>query len=207
MDPELLQRARETRGFMPDDEGLALAEAALIGGRVGPIVEVGTWCAKSTVWLAAAAREVGSHVITIDHHRGSEENQVGWEHHASDLVDQTVGRLETVPHARRTIVEAGIEDVVTMVVGRSVEVAAWWGAPAGMIFIDGGHAAEVARADHDAWIDHLAVGGLWVVHDVFADPADGGQAPHDELYLPPLQTGRFVEISATGSLRVLRRTS
>ena len=205
MDDELRRRAEATRGFMPPDEGLALYEAALVGARVGPVVEIGTWCGKSTLYLAAAAREVGGRVVTVDHHRGSEENQPGWEHHEPDLVDPTVDRLETLLHARRTVVEAGVEDVVTMVVGRSTEVAGWWGAPCGMVFVDGGHAADVARADHDAWIDHVAPGGLWVVHDVFADPADGGQAPHDELYVRALDSGRFTEVSATGSVRVLRR--
>lgn len=205
MDAELRRRAEETRGFMPPDEGLALYEAALEGGRVGPILEVGTWCGKSTVYLAAAAHEIGGHVVTVDHHRGSEENQPGWEYHEPDLVDPAVGKLETLPHARRTIVDAGIEDVVTMIIGRSTEVAGWWGAPCGMVFIDGGHAADVARADYEAWIEHVAPGGLWVIHDVFEHPEDGGQAPHDELYRRALDTGDFEEISATGSLRVLRR--
>ena len=52
-----------------------------------PFVEVGSYCGRSTIWLGAAAREAGTVVFTVDHHRGSEENQAGWEHHDPALVD------------------------------------------------------------------------------------------------------------------------
>jgi hypothetical protein len=42
------------------------------------------------------------------------------------------------------------------------------------------------------------------IHDVFPDPADGGRPPYEDIYLPALASGRFTELSATGSLRVLR---
>src|SRR5919199_1225468 len=102
----LLALARSARGFMPDREGLALHRLARESLRHGPVLEVGTYCGKSAVYLGAAAREAGGVVFTVDHHRGSEENQPGWEHHDPELLDPVTGRLDTLPCFRRTITEA-----------------------------------------------------------------------------------------------------
>ena len=202
MDPVLLEHARGAIGFMPDDEGLALHAAGLEGAAVGPLLEVGTYCGKSAVYLGAAARAGGSVLFTVDHHRGSEENQAGWEHHDERLVDPKTGRMDTLPFFRHTIEDAGLEDVVIAVVGRSTTVAAQWGRPLGLLFIDGGHAFDVAFGDYQSWSPHLAPGGLLVFHDVFEDPADGGQAPY-EVWRRAVAAG-FTPVSTTGSLRVLR---
>jgi MMP 1-O-methyltransferase len=188
---------------MPPDEGLALHDAA--AASPGPFLEVGTYCGKSAVYLGAAAREVGTVLFTVDHHRGSEENQAGWEHHEADLVDPHTGLLDTLPHFRRTIFDADLEAVVVAVIGDSPTVAAHWTTPLGLLFIDGGHGPEPAHRDYDGWVPHLVVGGTLAIHDVFPDPADGGRPPY-ELYTRALDSGAFEEVSATGSLRVLRRT-
>jgi predicted O-methyltransferase YrrM len=187
---------------MPDDEGLALYEAAR--STTGPMLEVGTYCGKSAVYLGAAAREVGTVLFTVDHHRGSEENQAGWEHHDPSLVDPRTGRMDTLPFFRRTVEEAGLEDVVVGVVGPSAAVAAAWRTPVRFLFIDGGHGAAPAWADYRGWTPWLSEGGLLAIHDVFPNPADGGRPPY-ELYLDAVGSGRYEEVSASGSLRVLRR--
>lgn len=169
------------------------------------MVEVGSWCGRSTVWLGAAARRLGTVVFAVDHHRGSEENQVGWEWHDESLVDPVIGRIDTLPFFRATISGAGLEDVVIAIVGESPVVAARWTTPIGFLFIDGGHGVEPARADYVGWTPHVMIGGLLAIHDVFPDPADGGRPPYEDIYLPALASGRFDEVSATGSLRVLRR--
>lgn len=194
---------------MPDDEGLALYRAALAAARsgLGPLVEIGTWCGKSTVYLGAAAREGGTVVFTIDHHRGSEENQLGWEHHDPALVDRRVGRIDTLPHFRRTITDADLDDVVIGIVGDSLTVAAHWSTPASLVFIDGGHGRELAHGDYEAWSPLVSDGGLLAIHDVFPDPADGGRPPF-EIYQRALESGDFGEDSRfppEGSLRVLKR--
>src|SRR5690242_9891021 len=120
MDARLLDVARAAKGFMPEAEGLALHAAGLEGGRVGPLLEVGTYCGKSAVYLGASAREAGTVCFTVDHHRGSEENQAGWEYHDPDVVDRESGRMDTLPFFRRTMHEAELEDVVVAVVGYSV---------------------------------------------------------------------------------------
>ena len=79
--------------------------------------------------------------------------------------------------------------------------------PLALVFIDGGHGEEPARLDFELWTPHVSLGGLLVIHDVFPDPADGGRPPYEQIYLPALASGNFDEIGATGSLRVLQRTS
>ncbi|MFF1421141.1 class I SAM-dependent methyltransferase [Streptomyces sp. NPDC058280] len=204
---DVLAAFEAAKGFMPIHEGLALYAAATEAGALGlPLLEVGTYCGRSTVLLADAAREAGTVAVTVDHHRGSEEQQPGWEYHDPTVVDPETGRMDTLPTFRRTLHRAGLEDHVIAVVGRSPQVARVWGGRIGLVFIDGGHTDEHANGDYEGWAPHLAEGGLLVIHDVFPDPADGGQAPY-RVYLRALASGAFTEISVTGSLRVLRRTA
>ena len=198
--------ARRAKGFMPDDEGLALHQAGREGATVGPLLEVGTYCGKSAVYLGEAAREAGSVLFTVDHHHGSEENQAGWEHHDPSVVDPATGRIDTLPHFRRTIEAAGLEAHVIAIVGDSLTVARHWRTPLGLLFLDGAHGHEPAHADYDAWSPHVALGGLLAIHDVFPDPTDGGRPPY-EMYVRALTGGEFAEVlpARTGSLRLLQR--
>ena len=196
--------AEAAKGFMPRKEGEALSEVAAAYASLGPIVEIGTYCGKSTIYLAAAAAEKGQFVITVDHHRGSEENQPGWEYHDTSLVDPAVGLLDTLPHFRSTLAASGLERHVIAIVGRSAEVAELWRQPIGMLFIDGGHTDAAATADYEGWAPHLAIGGALAIHDVFPNPADGGQPPY-RIYCRALASGSFKDLSANGSLRVLER--
>ena len=199
----------EAGGFMPPEEGRALYAAALDGARIGPLVEIGTYLGRSAILLAAAARARGRKLVTVDHHRGSEEHQSGWEYHDPQLVDPESGLIDTLPGARRNLARAGVEADVVLIVGRSPEVAALWSTPLGLVFIDGGHTDEAAQADYAGWAPLVAPGGLLAIHDVFPDPADGGQAPY-RIYRRALESGGFEEdaqLSGTGSLRVLRRVA
>ncbi len=206
IDEHLLACARRAIGFMPDDEGLALYRAGCRAAAAGPLLEIGTYCGKSAVYLGAAARDRGTVLFTVDHHRGSEENQPGWEHHDPRMVDPRTGRMDTLPFLRRTLEDAGLEDVVIAVVGESSLVASHWATALGLVFIDGGHGRGPAHADYDGWAPHLAPGGLLAIHDVFPNPADGGRPPY-EVFARALDSGRFVELPelSCGSLRVLRR--
>lgn len=206
MDPALLDITEAATGFMPTDEGLGLFEATSEFLGAGVAVEIGSYCGKSTVFLGAAARATGGRVVTVDHHRGSEEHQPGWEYHDTSLVDPASGSLDTLGRFRRTIADAGLEDIVVAVVGRSVDVAALWHHPVAVLFVDGGHTDEAAAADFEGWAKWVALGGALLIHDVFADPADGGQAPY-RIYLRALATGEFEEVRRVGSLRVLTRSS
>ncbi|MEI8238302.1 MAG: class I SAM-dependent methyltransferase [Actinomycetota bacterium] len=193
---------------MPPEEGDALFDAAVAAGRAVPglpFLEVGSYCGRSTVWLGGAARECGTVLFAVDHHRGSEENQSGWEHHDPTVVDSRIGKMDTLPFFRATIHDAGLEDVVFAVVGLSPRVAAHIATPLSFLFIDGGHGEAPARLDYEGWVPHVAVGGTLAIHDVYPDPADGGRPPYEQIFRPAVQSGRFELVSATGSLRVLRR--
>jgi MMP 1-O-methyltransferase len=203
VDPELVEHARAAVGFMPDDEGRSLHDAGCAAAAVGPLLEIGSYCGKSAIYLGAAARAGGTVLFSVDHHRGSEEHQPGWAWHDERLVDPDTGRLDTLPWFRRTIAAAGLEDVVVAVIGDSPTVGRHWATPLGLVFIDGGHAFDVALTDYETWAPLIAADGLLVFHDVFEDPADGGQAPF-EVWRRAVADG-FVPVSTTGSLRVLRR--
>ena len=201
----LLVFADAIRGFMPPDEGRALHNHASTVAVEGPFLEVGSYCGKSTVYLGAAACQRSRLLFAVDHHRGSEENQPGWEWHEPDLVDPASGLIDTLPEFRRTIRDSGLDGTVVAVVGDSPSVAAVWGTPLALLFIDGGHGVEPAHADYQGWVPHLAEGGTLLIHDVFPDPADGGRPPF-EIYQRAVASGAFEEFDAVGSLRALRRT-
>lgn len=207
MDPELRARAEAARGFMPPDEGLALFAAGSDAGRRvpgAPLLEIGSYCGKSGIYLGAAAAAADVVLFAVDHHRGSEENQPGWEWHEPDLVDPAVGRMDTLPLFRRTIFDAGLERSVVATVADAPTLGRFWTTPLALLFIDGGHGAEPAHRDYEQWTPFVAPSGILAIHDVFPDPADGGRPPF-EIYERALDSGNFVELSATGSLRVLER--
>jgi MMP 1-O-methyltransferase len=203
MPEELRACALAAKGFMPEDEGDLLYRTAVDRLPHGPALEVGSYCGKSAVYLGAAALLTGGTVFTVDHHRGSEENQVGWEYHDAELADPEFGRLDTLPTFRRTIKQAGLEEQVVAVVGRSTTVSRHWRTPLSLLFIDGGHTDEHAGNDFAGWAPWVANGSALVIHDVFPDPADGGQAPY-HIFLRALESG-FDEVRTLGSMRILVR--
>jgi predicted O-methyltransferase YrrM len=211
VEEELKRAADAATGFMPVAEGLALCETAEAYAAVGPVLEVGSYCGKSAIYLAAgvrAARTAGirQQVVTVDHHRGSEEHQPGWEYHDPSLIDPESGRFDTLPRLRATLAAAGVEDDVVVIVGRSVDAARLWRTPLGMLFIDGGHTDAAAQWDYEGWAPWVALSGVLAIHDVYQDPADGGQAPF-RIYQRALASGAFTEVRHEGSLRVLERTA
>jgi len=189
---------------MPPDEGLALYEAGLEAGLVGPLLEIGSYCGKSATYLGEAARERGTVLFSIDHHRGSEEMQAGWEHHDPEVADPATGVIDSLRFFRQTIAEAGLDETVIAVVGDSPRIAEHWATPLGLVFIDGAHSTEPARADYEGWEPKIVTRGFLAIHDVFADPSDGGQGPF-EIFERAVGSGMFEVTRSVGSLRVLLR--
>lgn len=204
MDPRLLEIARACKGYLDEAEGLRLYALAERYGRLGPIVEIGSYCGKSTVYLGAGAHAANSFVVCVDHHRGSEEHQPGEEYHDPDLYDSVAERMDTLVALRRTLHAAKLEDVCVPMVTRSSTAAKLWSTPLGMVFIDGGHSWEAALADYEGWHDKVAVGGVLAIHDLFPNPAEGGQAPI-EIYRKGLASGLFEPLETTKTLGVLLR--
>ena len=208
IDATLKAVALATKGFMPEDEGDALYAAACLacGELPGlPMVEVGTYCGRSTVWLGAAAKRKKTVLFTVDHHSGSEENQQWWEWFDESLVDAQTRRLNTLPTFVQTMKQAELGDVVVPIVAESQLASRQFDFEVAFCFIDGGHGKVPTQIDYAGWVPKVAKSGYLAIHDVFVDPHDGGQAPHDFIYRPALDSGKFVEVLSAGSLRVLQR--
>lgn len=193
----------DVRGFLPDDEGRALYELALEAAALGPILEIGSYCGRSTIWLAEAARQLDSVVLALDHHRGSEEHQPGEMFHDGALLDE-LGRVDTLREFRRNIATAGVEDHVIALVANSRAVAHRWQGDFGMVFIDGGHSLDAALADWRLFGPRVVPGGILAIHDVFPDAAEGGQAPFT-IWRMAMNSGLFEDHARCHTLRALRR--
>lgn len=192
------------KGFLHPDEGARLYGLALAVSPLGPCLEVGSYCGKSTLYLGSACRARGQLLYAVDHHRGSEEHQPGEEYHDPDLLDAASGRVDSFRTFRDTLARAGLEDTVVPIVAASAMAARHWNTPLALVFIDGGHSAEAALTDYRSWAGHLRPGGLLAIHDLFPDPADGGQAPY-EIYRLAAASGLFRELPGTRTLGVLER--
>jgi len=195
---------RRTKGFLADEEADHLYQAALGAARLGPCLEIGSYCGKSTVCLGTACREAEQVLFAVDHYQGSEEQQPGQEYFDPELFDPVAGRIDTFRFFCNTMVRAGLEHTVVPVACRSDLAARAWATPLALVFIDGGHALETVTADYRAWSPHVMPGGLLVFHDIFPDPSLGGQAPY-QVYRQALDSGRFEDHSAVNSLRAIRK--
>jgi predicted O-methyltransferase YrrM len=193
----------EVKGFLDKDEGLRLFELASEACSLGPCLEIGSFCGKSTVYLGVACKIKGKTLFSIDHHRGSEEQQPGQPYFDSDLVDGNSGLINSFPYFRAVIEKAGLEEIVVPMVTKSCVAARDWATPLGLVFIDGGHSYETVMKDYKCWHAHLLPGGFLIFHDIFLDPAEGGQAPYD-VYKLAIATGHFEELPMTKTLGVLR---
>lgn len=195
--------ARNTRGWMYEAEGRALYESALEQSGRGVILEIGTFCGKSTIYLAAGAEASGGKVVTVDHHRGSEEHQVGEEYHDPSLLDADFAAIDTLPYFRSVIRRAGLESTVVAVVGHSEDLAKLWGGHLAMLFLDAGHTQKEIDQQYDAWSKWVVPGGYLAFHDVYEEH-ERWHAPL-RTYQRALDSGLFKEVRAVESLRVLER--
>ena len=205
MDSNQLEVAEAVKGFLPKNEAAALYDAAVAVEVDGPLLEVGSYCGKSSVYLGYAAQRIGRVLYALDHHRGSEENQAGWEHHDPELIDKQKGVMDTLPYFRDAIFAAGLEHVVIALVGHSGVIARNWTTPLSFLFIDGGHGEEPAKADFNGWVPKVKEGGTLAIHDVFPNPKDGGRPPYEQIYLPAIESGNCTELHVECSLRILKR--
>ena len=196
----------EIRGFLDPDEGRALFEYLLSVADLGPALEVGSYCGKSTIYLGTACQQKAVSLYAIDHHRGSEEHQPGEEYHETDLFDADAGLMDTFREFRHNMRAARLEDTVVPIVAPSDIAARNWHTPLSFIFIDGGHSLEAAMNDYRSWSSHVVPGGILAIHDIFPDPEAGGQAPYEILKLA-LASGLFEEIDRVKTLGVLRRVT
>ncbi len=204
MDPAALEVARACKGFLDEAEGLRLHDLARQSAPLGPVVEIGSYCGKSSVYVGTGARAGGGRLICVDHHRGNEEQQPGEAYHDPDLFDAEAGAMDSLRHLRHTLRAADLEDTTLVLVARSADAAGVVTVPLGMVFIDGGHSFEAAQTDYQRWAGKVAPGGVLAIHDLFDDPNEGGQAPIT-IYRHAVASGLFEELPRTGTLGALRR--
>jgi predicted O-methyltransferase YrrM len=199
-------KGRTFKGFLDEDEAEQLYALARESAPLAPCLEIGSYCGHSAAYLGLGCREAGGILFSIDHHSGSEEQQPGQPYFDPDLLDPETGRIDTLPKFRRTLRELSLEDTVVPILCRSEVLAAVWSTPLSLIFIDGGHTFEAAFNDYNGWVSHLKPGGYLLIHDIFPDPAQGGQAPAS-IYKLALASGLFLELPTVRTLGVLKRAS
>ncbi len=193
-----------TKGFLKESEGRCLYEIAREAARLGPCLEIGGYCGKSTLCIGAACKERGAVLFSVDHHRGSEEQQPGEQYFDPALFDAAAGRIDTFRFFRQTLERAGLEQTVVPIVCGSSVAARQWATPLSMVFIDGGHSFSDAYTDYNGWAGHIVAGGRLAIHDIFLDPAEGGQSPH-RIYRLALASGLFAAGKMVDTLGVLCR--
>lgn len=193
-----------TKGFLDKEEGDYLYRIALKASSLGPCLEIGSYCGKSSLYLGKACQANNQVLYSIDHHQGSEEQQPGEEYFDPDLFDCRTFQMDTLPFFRRTIHLAGLQDIVIPIVCKSETVSRSWATPLGLVFIDGGHSLEAARLDYNSWAAHIISGGMLLIHDIFENPEEGGQAPFI-VYKEALGSGLFQELPMVKTLGVLQR--
>ncbi|GAA5316230.1 MAG: class I SAM-dependent methyltransferase [Candidatus Pelagadaptatus aseana] len=192
------------KGFLAADEGEALYQYALTASKLGPCLEIGSYCGKSTVYLGTACKENNRTLFALDHHRGSEEHQLGEEYHDPDLYDTSIELMDSFKTFRTTMRLADLDDTVVPIVSSSLIASRDWATPLGMVFIDGGHSEEAAQTDYRSWSSFIKPGGILAIHDIFPNPEDGGQAPYN-IWKLAKASGLFEELPTVNTLGLFRR--
>lgn len=195
---------KDVKGFLLEEEGRCLYEIAAEASKMGPCLEIGCYCGKSTIYLGTACRENNSVLFSIDHHRGSEEQQPGEEYFDPELFDPQTSRVDTFKEFRKTLEKAGLEDTVAPIVCQSHVAARLWATPLSLVFIDGGHSYEAVYTDYNCWAGHIMQDGYLLIHDIFKDPEEGGQAPY-HVYKLAVASSLFREFPMIKTLGVLKR--
>lgn len=199
-----LNLVNEIKGFLDEEEGARLYEVANEASKIGPCLEIGTYCGKSTIYFGSACKENDGVLFTIDHHRGSEEQQYGEGYFDPELYDYDLKKVDTFRTFRETMEKVELEDTVVPIVSKSSLTAKMWSTPLSLVFIDGGHTFEAAYNDYNCWAKHIMPGGYLLVHDIFKNPEEGGQAPY-HVYKLAIASGQFKVLEMTKTLGVLQR--
>jgi len=194
----------KVKGFLDPKEGDALYSYAKQYSISGPCLEIGSYCGKSAVYLGMAVKENGQKLYSVDHHKGSEEQQPGEEYFDPDLKSKDGDGIDTLPFFLDTIEKSKLQSFVIPIVSTSEEAYEDLDINFDMIFIDGGHSEEAAQKDYDLWTHRINIGGILAIHDVFPNPKDGGRPPYN-IYIKALESGNFEELEVVKSLRLLRK--
>jgi len=192
------------KGFMDKDEAKRLYDIALHASKTDPVLEIGSYCGKSAYIIGSACKENDSLLFSIDHHKGSEEQQPGESYFDPELFDPKLSRVNTFPFFQETIIQTGLENTVVPIIASSNIAGKMWKTPISMLFIDGGHSFEACHEDFLTWACHIKPDGFLAIHDIFNDSEKGGQAPR-QVYEIAIGSRDYEELEMTKTLGVLKR--
>lgn len=198
------EKIDQVKGFLHEREAHCLYHLAMIAGKKGPCLEIGSYCGKSSVYLGMACKENSTVLFSIDHHTGSEEQQPGEEYFDPDLLNNETGKIDIFRFFCKTITDFALEDTIIPLVGRSSAIGRVWKTPLSLLFIDGSHAYESVLSDYEIWSKNIIPGGYLLFHDIFPDPSKGGQAPY-LVYQKAVASGVYEEMPLCESLGILVR--
>ena len=184
----MIEKFSEIKGFLEEEEGIALYEACKNSFKNGKCVEVGSYCGKSACYIGFACKKVGSKLFSIDHHKGSEEQQFGEEYFDEEIYDFSKKQVDTLPMFLSNIKKFNLEDYIEPLVMTSIDASYHVPDDLDMIFIDGSHTFESALSDYCHWKPKLRPGGILAIHDIYDTEEEGGQAPK-EIFLRALNDG------------------
>ena len=201
----MIEKFDSIKGFLALNEGIALYEEVKRVSENNFCVEIGSYCGKSTCFIGQACKENKSKLITIDHHKGSEEQQLGELYFDAEVYDEKLGRVNTLPLLEKNLAKFDLEDVVKPLVMDSISASKIVENNADLIFIDGSHTFESAESDYELWKNKIKKGGTLAIHDVYDSEDEGGQAPN-KIFKQSLNEG-FNFIKRVKSLVLLQKSN
>ena len=194
----------DVKGFLSDKEAKKLQELFLNVHHLGSVLEIGTYCGKSTLNFALVAKKIDGLIYSVDHHTGSEEHQLGEEYHDEDLYDKRLEKFNTLPELLKNLRNSSLGKYIIPILSKSSEASKTFSELISLLFIDGGHSLEAALSDYNSWKDKICPGGLLVIHDVFPNPQDGGRPPY-EIYSKAQKSKKFEDLGIYETLGVLKK--
>ena len=201
----MIEKFDSIKGFLDLNEGIALYEEVKRVSENNFCVEIGSYCGKSTCFIGQACKENKSKLITIDHHKGSEEQQLGELYFDAEVYDEKLGRVNTLPLLIKNLAKFDLEDVVKPLVMDSISASKIVENNADLIFIDGSHTFESAESDYELWKNKIKKGGTLAIHDVYDSEDEGGQAPN-KIFKQSLNEG-FNLMKRVKSLVLLQKSN
>lgn len=189
----VLAQMRQVEGWLLEPEAtvlMATAALALTGEEPHAVVEVGSYCGRSTVVLGGVVKAVcpGVRVHAIDPHEGE----------ITTSGSQTRFEAPTLERFERNIARAGLEEIVQAIPKRSFEVE--WAEPISLLFIDGLHDYGSVSRDFAHFARWVVPGG-YVVFDDYDRTFPGVIAFVDEV----LKSGEYRRVQTVGKLVVTQK--
>ena len=201
----MIEKFDSIKGFLDLNEGIALYEEVKRVSENNFCVEIGSYCGKSTCFIGQACKENKSKLITIDHHKGSEEQQLGELYFDAEVYDEKLGRVNTLPLLEKNLAKFDLKGVVKPLVMDSISASKIVENNADLIFIDGSHTFESAESDYELWKNKIKKGGTLAIHDVYDSEDEGGQAPN-KIFKQSLNEG-FNFMKRVKSLVLLQKSN